>query len=64
MISLQYPLMRQIWIVAILFAASACAQDLSQIKIEKVAGAMKFTEGPVWSREGYLLFSDIPSNES
>jgi gluconolactonase len=31
-------------------------------KIEKLAGGMMFTEGPVWMREGYLLFSDIPAN--
>jgi len=32
-------------------------------KIEKLAGDMKFTEGPVWiASPGYLLFSDIPSN--
>jgi gluconolactonase len=31
--------------------------------IEKLAGEMGFTEGPVWVREGsYLLFSDIPGN--
>ena len=32
-------------------------------KIEKVAGGFKFTEGPVWHKDGYLLFSDIPSNK-
>lgn len=31
-------------------------------KIEKVADGFKFTEGPVWHKDGYLLFSDIPSN--
>jgi gluconolactonase len=31
-------------------------------KIEKIAGGFQFTEGPVFSRIGYLLFSDIPSN--
>jgi gluconolactonase len=31
-------------------------------KIEKLAGGMMFTEGPVWMPEGYLLFSDIPAN--
>lgn len=33
-------------------------------KIEKLAGGMGFTEGPVWIKEegGYLLFSDIPAN--
>jgi gluconolactonase len=34
-------------------------------KVEKLAGGMKFVEGPVWSDDdgGYLIFSDIPSNE-
>jgi gluconolactonase len=31
-------------------------------KIEKLAGGFKFTEGPIWIHEGYLLFSDIPAN--
>ncbi len=31
-------------------------------RIEKVAGGFKFTEGPVFSRLGFLLFSDIPAN--
>ncbi len=32
--------------------------------IEKLAGDMMFTEGPVWVKEGgpHLLFSDIPAN--
>jgi len=30
--------------------------------IEKLAGGFKFTEGPVWTREGFLLFSDIPND--
>lgn len=38
------------------------AQDLSNFRVEKVAGGFTFTEGPVWSREGFLLFSDVPSN--
>jgi sugar lactone lactonase YvrE len=32
-------------------------------KPEKVAGGFRFTEGPVCSRIGYLLFSDIPANQ-
>jgi gluconolactonase len=34
--------------------------------IKKVAGDMKFVEGPVWINDdddGYLVFSDIPANE-
>jgi gluconolactonase len=32
-------------------------------KIEKIADGFQFTEGPVWHRDGYLLFSDIPANK-
>lgn len=35
-------------------------------RVEKLAGGMKFTEGPVWApteRGGMLLFSDIPADE-
>jgi len=35
-----------------------------QARIRKLAGGMKFIEGPVWVPDGeYLLFSDIPANE-
>ena len=40
------------------FAAIASAQDFSDIRVEKLAIGQKFTEGPVWSLEGFLLFSD------
>ncbi len=39
------------------------AQDFSKVSVEKVAGGFEFTEGPVWSRDGYLLFSDVPDNK-
>jgi gluconolactonase len=29
---------------------------------EKLAGGFGFTEGPVWVKDSYLLFSDIPNN--
>jgi sugar lactone lactonase YvrE len=57
------------------FVAPAIAQELEaaapgfwklvdrNAKVEKVAGDFKFVEGPVWSPEGYLLFSDIPANQ-
>lgn len=34
-------------------------------QLTKLAGDMKFTEGPVWLAQdgGYLVFSDIPANE-
>lgn len=30
--------------------------------VEKLAGSFKFTEGPVWTHSGFLLFADIPNN--
>ena len=34
------------------------AQDFSQLQVEEVATGFKGGEGSVWSREGFLLFSD------
>ncbi len=36
-----------------------------EAKVEKVAGSMKFLEGPQWvgGATGFLIFSDIPANE-
>ncbi len=31
-------------------------------KLEKLAEGFKWSEGPIWSPKGYLLFSDIPRN--
>ncbi len=39
------------------------AQTFDDIKIERVSAGHRFTEGPVWSRDGYLLFSDVPNNQ-
>jgi gluconolactonase len=43
-------------------AALLGAQDFSDVRIERIAAGHKFTEGPVWSREGFLLFSDVPQD--
>ena len=31
-------------------------------RVEKLAGDLRFTEGPVWDPRGFLLFSDIPAD--
>lgn len=46
----------------LVFACLACAQDFSKITVDKVVTGFSFTEGPVWSREGFLLFSDVPTD--
>jgi gluconolactonase len=30
--------------------------------LQKLTTGYTWTEGPIWTREGYLLFADIPSN--
>jgi sugar lactone lactonase YvrE len=42
----------------LLLAVSALAQDFSRFEFQKVVKDLHFAEGPVWSYDGYLLFSD------
>ena len=46
---------------AFLFLFPLTAQP-PEIKIEKIETKLAFAEGPVWSREGFLLFTDAPAN--
>jgi gluconolactonase len=50
-------------IVVIAIVVSGAAQDLSDYRIERMAAGLTYAEGPAWSRDGYLVFSDIPNNE-
>jgi gluconolactonase len=45
------------------FAWSASAQNFDNIQIDKVATGYEFTEGPAWSPQGFLVFSDVPNNK-
>jgi gluconolactonase len=47
----------------LLASLSAIAQDFSDIKVEKVVAGLRFLEGPAWSPEGFLLFSDTVTNK-
>ena len=40
------------------FAAALCAQQIGEITIEKLTGGLVFAEGPLWSMDDFLLFSD------
>ena len=44
--------------VALLVASVAWGQASEQLRIEVVATGMRFADGPVWSLEDFLLFSD------
>ncbi|MEJ7609122.1 MAG: SMP-30/gluconolactonase/LRE family protein [Bryobacteraceae bacterium] len=54
--------MRLAMVAASLLACSLAAQDFSNLSVEKIAANYKFTEGPAWSKEGFLLFSDVPTD--
>jgi gluconolactonase len=51
--------------VPILVALLSCAQaqNFEDMKVEKIASGLQFTEGPAWSRDGFLLFSDCVTNK-
>jgi len=44
-------------------ALPAGAQNFSDYKVLKVSTGHTFTEGPAWSPDGYLIFSDVPKAE-
>lgn len=48
--------------VLALLAVVATAQDFSLLKIDRAASGFRFTDGPVWSHEGFLIFSDVPND--
>jgi len=47
--------------LAALVAAAAAGQKWPE-RAELIVKGLKFTEGPAWSPQGFLLFSDIPAN--
>ena len=52
----------------VMFIDPSTQPDLvaADAKVEKLAGGMRFTEGPVWMARdhgGFLVFSDIPADE-
>src|SRR5215471_1924820 len=49
-------------LAAVAFLLSSSAQDFSEIKVEHLAKGLTYTEGPAWSRDGYLIFSDTPAD--
>jgi gluconolactonase len=37
-------------------------QQEGTFQVERASAGHRFTEGPAWSKDGYLLFTDIPNN--
>jgi gluconolactonase len=55
-------MLRRLCLAALLLASFAAAQNFTDIHVEKLAGKLLYADGPVWSRDGYLLYCDIPAN--
>lgn len=54
--------MRNLRLTLLALTSLLGAQDFTQSPIEEIATGFTGGEGPVWSRDGYLLFSDYDAN--
>jgi gluconolactonase len=54
---------RSLFIAFLVLSATCLAQDLSDIHIDTVIDKLSYADGPVWSRDGYLVVSDVPVNK-
>jgi len=57
------PITRRRLCASVLGALTPTALAQEEHQINRVAGGFRFTEGPAWSREGFLLFSDVPNDQ-
>jgi gluconolactonase len=57
------PYLLRIGIAAAIFTLVAPAQDFSKVSIEVIGKNFVFTEGPAWSKDGFLIFSDTVADK-
>jgi gluconolactonase len=57
-------LARCVLVLCVVLAADcvAVAQQFARTEIMEVARGLRFTDGPAWSPEGFLVFLDVPNN--
>ncbi|HTS76754.1 MAG TPA: SMP-30/gluconolactonase/LRE family protein [Bryobacteraceae bacterium] len=49
--------------LCILAASAVAAQESPGLRVEKIAVGLHYAEGPAWSPDGFLIFSDCPANK-
>jgi len=49
--------------LALLLTVPAAAQSFEGLTVEKVATGYLYADGPAWSRDGFLIYSDVPNNK-
>jgi gluconolactonase len=45
------------------FALACSAQEFPNAELARIAAGYRFTEGPAWSKDNYLIFSDTPHDQ-
>jgi gluconolactonase len=50
-------------LAAVLLLPLLAAQDYSEIRFDQLVKGLGFTEGPAWSKDGFLIFSDTPADK-
>ena len=53
----------RIFAAAAMLAWFAPAQDYSKVSVDIIGKGFLFTQGPAWSKDGYLLFSDTAADK-
>jgi gluconolactonase len=52
----------KLFVLILVTAAASLGQNFTDVAIEKMATGFSYADGPVWSRDGYLVFSDVPKS--
>jgi gluconolactonase len=52
----------RLYLICVTLVSLLGAQDFAHLQVEQIASGFAGGEGPVWSREGYLLFSDYDAS--
>ena len=51
------------YLCAAVLSGAAAAQDFSNVKVERIAVGLHYADGPAWSPDGFLTFSDTVTNK-
>jgi gluconolactonase len=49
-------------VLAAVFAPFLLAQDSTRFQVQVLANGYTYTDGPAWSKDGFLIFSDTPAD--
>ena len=49
---------------AAVFVPFLLAQDSDRFQVQLLAKGYTYTDGPAWSKDGFLIFSDTPADSA